>query len=61
MLRKNTTQFVKLQNNKYGLRSWYPNLKAPKEASTSKVVEDNKAKKRRYRNHDGEEVSRRIH
>jgi hypothetical protein len=31
MLRKNTTMFVKLQNGKYGLRAWYPNLKAPKE------------------------------
>jgi hypothetical protein len=30
MLRKNTTTFAKLQNGKYGLRSWYPNLKAPK-------------------------------
>jgi hypothetical protein len=33
MLRKNTTMFVKLQNGKYGLRSWYPNLKVAKEAS----------------------------
>jgi hypothetical protein len=31
MLRKNTTMFAKLQNGKYGLRAWYPNLKAPKE------------------------------
>lgn len=31
MLRKNTTMFVKL-NGKYALRSWYPNLKPPKEA-----------------------------
>ena len=32
MLRKNTTMFAKLQNGKYGLRVWYPNLKATKEA-----------------------------
>jgi hypothetical protein len=32
MLRKNTTMFAKLQNGKYGLRIWYPNLKATKEA-----------------------------
>jgi hypothetical protein len=30
MLRKNTVTFIKLQNGKYGLRSWYPNLKPPK-------------------------------
>jgi hypothetical protein len=30
MLRKNTTTFAKLQNGKYGLRVWYPNLKTPK-------------------------------
>jgi len=34
MLRKNTATFVKLQNGKYGLRAWYPNLKAPKEAAS---------------------------
>jgi len=34
MLRKNTTMFAKLQNGKYGLRSWYPNLRAPKEAAS---------------------------
>ena len=33
LLRKNTTTFVKLQNGKYGLRTWYPNLKAPKEGA----------------------------
>jgi hypothetical protein len=33
MLRKNTVMFAKLQNGKYGLRSWYPNLKVAKEAS----------------------------
>jgi hypothetical protein len=33
MLRKNTTMFAKLQNGKYGLRAWYPNLKPSKEAS----------------------------
>ncbi len=33
MLRKNTTMFAKLQNGKYGLRAWYPNLKTPKGAA----------------------------
>lgn len=33
LLRKNAAVFVKLQNNKYGLRAWYPNLKPPKEAA----------------------------
>ncbi len=33
MLRKNTTVFAKLQNGKYGLRAWYPNLRPAKEAS----------------------------
>ena len=33
MLRKNTITFAKLQNGKYGLRSWYPNLKQPKVSS----------------------------
>ncbi len=33
MLRKNTAMFAKLQNGKYGLRAWYPNLKATKEAA----------------------------
>lgn len=28
MLRKNTVMFAKLQNGKYGLRAWYPNLGA---------------------------------
>ncbi len=35
MLRKNTTMFAKLQNGKFGLRSWYPNLKAPKETAST--------------------------
>jgi hypothetical protein len=35
MLRKNTTVFAKLQNGKYGLRAWYPNLRAPKPALAS--------------------------
>ncbi|HVA11853.1 MAG TPA: hypothetical protein VNF99_01255 [Stellaceae bacterium] len=39
MLRKNTTTFAKLQNGKYGLRSWYPNLRAPKEAPGSDDVD----------------------
>lgn len=30
MLRKSSSMFHKLQNGKYGLRSWYPNLKAQK-------------------------------
>lgn len=42
MLRKNTTMFAKLQNGKYGLRSWYPNLRAMKDATAGKggEVED---------------------
>lgn len=35
MLRKNTTTFAKLQNGKYGLRAWYPNLKTPKGTPTA--------------------------
>jgi hypothetical protein len=35
MLRKNTTTFAKLQNGKYGLRAWYPNLKPVKEAPST--------------------------
>ena len=38
MLRKNTVMFAKLQNGKYGLRAWYPNLKAPK---AGKAEDDN--------------------
>jgi hypothetical protein len=34
LLRKNTVMFAKLQNGKYGLRSWYPNLKTPKAGKT---------------------------
>ena len=30
MLRKYTTMFAKLKNNKYGLRAWYPDLKESK-------------------------------
>lgn len=33
MLRKNTVMFAKLQNGKYGLRAWYPNLRPSKEAT----------------------------
>jgi len=40
MLRKNTAMFAKLQNGKYGLRSWYPNLKAPKEAASAEVADN---------------------
>ena len=40
MLRKNTTIFAKLQNGKYGLRAWYPNLKATKEASDESGDDD---------------------
>lgn len=38
MLRKNTTMYAKLQNGKYGLRAWYPNLR-PKDASASSSSE----------------------
>ncbi len=37
MLRKNTTMFAKLQNGKYGLRAWYPNLKSPKESAAGET------------------------
>jgi hypothetical protein len=40
MLRKNSTMFAKLQNGKYGLRAWYPNLKAPKETTADDAAED---------------------
>jgi hypothetical protein len=40
MLRKNTTIFAKLQNGKFGLRVWYPNLKATKEASSGDATEE---------------------
>lgn len=40
MLRKNTTIFAKLQNGKYGLRVWYPNLKAQKPMSTDESAND---------------------
>jgi hypothetical protein len=40
LLRKNTTMFAKLQNGKYGLRAWYPNLKASKEAQSSESTDD---------------------
>jgi hypothetical protein len=39
MLRKNTVTFAKLQNGKYGLRGWYPNLKASKEASSDESIQ----------------------
>jgi hypothetical protein len=40
MLRKNVVTFAKLQNGKYGLRAWYPSLKAPKEPSGKVSDED---------------------
>lgn len=40
MLRKNTTMFAKLQNGKYGLRAWYPNLKTPKDAPAETADDD---------------------
>jgi hypothetical protein len=40
MLRKNTGTFAKLQNGKYGLRAWYPNLKPPKEAPTGAATDE---------------------
>lgn len=40
MLRKNTTTFVKLQNGKYGLRAWYPNLKPAKATSAVESSEE---------------------
>jgi hypothetical protein len=35
MLRKNTLMFAKLQNGKYGLRAWYPNLRPTKDTSAA--------------------------
>ena len=43
MLRKNTVMFVKLQNGKYGLRVWYPNLRQPKGAPAPDSPEDTTA------------------
>jgi hypothetical protein len=43
MLRKNTVMFAKLANGKYGLRSWYPNLKAPKESAGDEAGDDDVA------------------
>jgi hypothetical protein len=40
MLRKNTVMFAKLQNGKYGLRAWYPNLRPPKEAASDDTGAD---------------------
>jgi len=40
LLRKNTVTFAKLQNGKYGLRAWYPNLKAPKETAAGDTADD---------------------
>lgn len=40
MLRKNTTMFAKLQNGKYGLRAWYPNLKSTKETVSGETADD---------------------
>ena len=43
MLRKNTATFAKLQNGKYGLRAWYPNLRAPKAADAAEDDSDDEA------------------
>lgn len=43
MLRKNTVMFAKLPNGKYGLRAWYPNLRAPKEPSATEPTDDGAA------------------
>jgi hypothetical protein len=40
MLRKNTTMFAKLQNGKYGLRAWYPNLRSSNKAASDKSAAD---------------------
>jgi hypothetical protein len=40
MLRKNTTTFAKLQNGKYGLRAWYPNLKPVRESPAAAGLND---------------------
>jgi hypothetical protein len=43
MLRKNTVTFAKLQNGKYGLRAWYPNLKATKETASDDAGDEDVA------------------
>lgn len=40
LLRKNTTTFAKLQNGKYGLRAWYPNLRVPKGTHGADAAEE---------------------
>jgi hypothetical protein len=40
MLRKNTVTFAKLQNGKYGLRAWYPNLRATKESAADEATDE---------------------
>jgi hypothetical protein len=40
MLRKNTVMFAKLQNGKYGLRAWYPNLKPTRDPTTYTGTEE---------------------
>ncbi len=40
MLRKNTAMFVRLQSGKYGLRSWYPNLRQAKEVQAGEPTPD---------------------
>lgn len=39
LLRKNTTMFFKLENGKYGLRSWYPHLKIKASAAEAEEEE----------------------
>src|SRR5439155_2433741 len=57
MLRKNTVTFVKLQNGKYGLRAWYPNLKAPKEASADEASDEETADQDNGDNSDEKETA----
>jgi hypothetical protein len=40
MLRKNTVMFAKLQNGKFGLRAWYPNLKAKEAPAAAEGDQD---------------------
>jgi hypothetical protein len=40
LLRKDTKGFAKLANGKYGIRSWYPNLKAPKDSSKTVAADE---------------------
>lgn len=43
LLRKDTKDFAKLPNGKYGIRSWYPNLRPPKDSSKTAPTDEEAA------------------